>query len=608
MCRALAHRGPDAEAIVELGPLALGHRRLSVIDPTSASDQPMADATGRFSIAYNGEVYNFRQLRRDLEAAGMVFRTAGDTEVVLAALARWGRAGIERLNGMFAFAFWDAHDRTLLLARDRAGEKPLFYSLLADGGVAFASEPQALASGGAVLRGVDPLGLGQFLALGYTVGTHTLHASIQRLEPATALLIAPGRPPQTWRYWDLIPHFRAKRRFRSSADAVAAVRAGVDKAVTERLVSDVPLGAFLSGGIDSSTVVASMARAVPAERVRTFTMGFGDRAFDEVAEARIAADHIGVCHRERIIEPRPEILLAAIDEAAREPLADTSAIPTLALCQFAREQVTVCLSGDGGDELFAGYETYVADRLHRTLHPLLGPVGNGGAAAVEMLWPASFGKVGLDYKLRQFLAGLPLAPLRAHHFWRVIADIRLRTRLLRPEWHERIVAEDGFAAFRTAADETAGLDPLDQALYVDIKTWLDGDILVKVDRMSMARSLETRAPFLDPHLMELAASLPPNLKLRGRIKKWILKQSQSERLPAPLIHRRKSGFNAPVGRWLRDPLKDVLLADLTAPEMAEWFDPGALTDLHRAHVSGRRDHGFVLLALMILARWFRLNR
>lgn len=603
MCAALAHRGPDAGHVIDLGMLVVGHRRLSVIDPTAASDQPMSDPTGRCWLSYNGELYNYRELRRELMERGMRFRTAGDTEVVLLALQCWGEAAIERFEGMFALAFWDSDARTLILARDRAGEKPLFYMPLGDGGLAFASESRALLACHPGRATVDPVGLGQMLAIGYTVGTRTLCRDVVRLAPGCSLTCSPDRGTRLHRYWDPLPDFRQKRRFASPAAAADELRALIDDAVQRQLVSDVPLGAFLSGGIDSSTIVAAMANALPAERVRTFTMGFGEPGFDEVAEASAAADHIGVAHDDRVVRPDRAGLLAALTTAAKEPLADTSAIPMLALAGLAREHVTVCLSGDGGDELFAGYETYAADRLHRRLGPLIGWLGAASAGAIERLWPASFGKVALDYKLRQFLSGLALDPVAAHHHWRVIAERQLRTALLRPEHRSQIAGEDGFEVFRGFADEARDLHPLDQALYVDFKTWLPDDVLTKVDRMTMARSLESRAPFLDRRLIAFAASLPVAYKLRGWTKKWLLKQSQASRLPQTLIHRRKAGFNAPVSRWFAATLKDNLRDALQRPLMSEWFDHSAMMHLFDQHQQGKRDRGFTLLALFQISLW-----
>ncbi|MBM4114025.1 MAG: asparagine synthetase B, partial [Phycisphaerae bacterium] len=573
MSDTIVHRGPDSGGVKSLGPVVLGHRRLSIIDLAATNDQPQVDHEGRAWIAFNGEIYNFQRVKRELEGLGHRFRTQGDTEVILEAWKRWGPSCLERLEGMFALALWDVSKQCLLLARDRLGEKPLFWAEIAprggdraggavgaggelgagsSRGLIWGSEPKALMAHPDFPRVIDPVGLGDFLSLNYSVGERTMLAGMKRLPAGHAMLCERGAAPRTWRYWDLAAAFRNKRAVSGAAQerAVAEELAErIDLVVKDRMISDVPLGAFLSGGVDSSTIVAAMARGGDPQRVKTFTIGFQEKGFDEVAEAREVANLLGVDHKDRTQHADAESVLTALTVAADEPLADSSCMPTWFLAQFTREFVTVSLSGDGGDELFAGYETYAADALQRRARfiprPMLGALRWGA----EHLLPTTHGKVSLDYKLRQFLAGASLPFRRAHWWWRTIFGPDSMRALLRPEHAASVTAEHGFAEFDRHFAEVAECHWLDQASFVDIKTWMCDDILVKVDRAAMAHSLESRAPFLDSSLVEFAASLPPSLKMRGRRKKHILKESQRGRIPREVLERRKKGFNAPVSSW-----------------------------------------------------------
>ncbi len=601
----LAHRGPDAAGIATLGPLVLGHRRLSVIDCSESNNQPLFDSSGTLAIAYNGEIYNFREIRRELERAGARFRTRGDTEVILESYRAWGEACLDRFNGMFAFALWDAERRRLFLARDRVGEKPFFYCELPGGGLLFASEPRALQAHPSAVGEVDPVGLAHYLVLNYTLGGHTLRRGIKRLPPGHFMVCEEGRSLTPRPYWDLAAAYRHKRRFNSEAEAAEELLALVDDAVRLRLVSDVPLGAFLSGGVDSSAVAAAMAQALPSGQVHTFSMGFGVPSFDEVDTARAVAAHLGLDHKDRIVAPEPAQTVQATVWAADEPLADTSTIPTYHLAAFAREYVTVSLSGDGADECFAGYETYTADRLHRALAWLPRGIKRAGYWAADALLPVSFSKVSLDYKIRHFLAELHLEFPRAHASWRNVLSVATRREMMQPQWLEALRDEeaDPFAQFEPHFAAVAGCHPLDQAGYVDIKTWLADDILVKLDRATMAHSLEARAPLLDHRLIELAAALPPEWKLKGLKKKYLLRRSLRGRLPDWVLDRRKQGFNAPVSQWLNGPLRALAEEALASPRLHDWIRPAAIDALWREHGAGRRDHGLTLFGLVTLALW-----
>jgi asparagine synthase (glutamine-hydrolysing) len=601
MTSRLRHRGPDDEGFFCRGPIALGHRRLSIVDLSANGHQPMSDAGGRCWIVFNGEIYNFKDIRRELESDGASFTSQTDTEVILAAYRRWDLECLSRLNGMFAFAIWDAdHDR-LFLARDRIGEKPLFYQPAADG-LAFASDLNALLSRADAAPRVNPEGLAQFLSLGYTVGGASLVDGVRKLEPAHALVIERDRPLRTWRYWNLAAAYRAKARFACEEEAAEALSALVGDCVRLRLVSDVPLGAFLSGGLDSSTIVAAMRQHVPG-KTHTFSIGFAEPTFDESPVARRVASALDVVHDDQIVQPDMSVELPRIAAFLDEPLADTSTIPTYFLSAFARRRVTVCLTGDGGDECFAGYPTYVADRLHALSARLPGPVAHGLARMMAPLLPVRLSKVGTAERMRRFLGGITMESPRAHVGWRLLIDAEQQKSLLRPEVRRALAGHDPFTPFAERFADVPDCEFLDQTLYVDTTTWLPDDVLVKVDRMTMAHSLEARAPFLDHRLVEFAASLPPDWKLNGWRGKDVLRKSQQRVLPTEVIRRSKRGFNAPVSRWFNGPLERVGRRAFEAGMLGDWFEPQAVERLWTEHRSGRADHGLALFALTGLGFW-----
>lgn len=607
MSEELRHRGPDAAGVKDLGPLILGHRRLSVVDLAETSNQPLCDVSGRYWISYNGEIYNFRELRRELESHGVIFRTAGDTEVIVEAYKKWGIDFLQRLNGMFAFALWDARSEILILARDRVGEKPLFYSDVPNGGLIFASELQSLGRHPLIRRVVDPTALGQYLALNYCTGDRTLWRSVWRLPAGHYMLCRRNQTPTIRSYWDLASKFGAKRSFSSLARAAEELDALLDDAVRIRLVSDVPLGAFLSGGIDSSAVVAGMARQRDPTGVETFSIGFNEPSFDEVANARAVADNLGVRHRDEILAPDLDKIVPALMRAATEPIADSSFLPTYLLAGFTRRHVTVALSGDGGDEVFGGYETYKADALHHRLRRMPKSVGYLLNKGMEALIPASHNKVSWDYKIRQFLSGMDLDARRAHVHWRNILTGTERAAVISGDLAREIDATDPFEPFEAHFNAVSGRHFLDQSMYVDIKTWLADNILVKVDRATMAHSLESRAPFLDHRVIEFAASLPIEFKLKGFRTKRILKASQKRHLPPEVIYRRKQGFNAPVSGWISRELLDFTREVLGARSLEPWFNRTAVDTMLANHLSRKQDNGLKMLGLLTLALWLEKN-
>ena len=601
MTRALSHRGPDAEGIVIDGPAGLGHRRLSVLD-LSTNNQPMRDTTGRFLLIFNGEIYNFRELRRDLEDRGHAFTTNGDTEVLLVAIKSWGTAALDRIIGMFAFALWDKDRQRLLLGRDRLGKKPLFFALLPRGGIAFASEPRALTAHPEVTGNIDPVALAHYMRLNYVPCNRTLFAGIESLPPACYAEFDLASGLRIAHYWDLAAKFRDKRTYRSEGEAAEELVALIDDAVRIRLVSDVPLGAFLSGGVDSSTIVASMLKQLDAASVLTFSSGFLEDSYDESPLAKRLAEQFGIMHRTQKLDVKILDILPAVVATAAEPLADTSALPMFFLSGFTRQSVTVALSGDGGDECFAGYETYVADKLHRIAGHSPRWLREHAYGLIDRLLPVDHRKVGWPEKLRRFSAALTQDFPRAHASWRDIFGEQELLAIMQPAWRAKVMSEDGTGLFsdyfaQHFAD-VEGCDPVDQATYVDIKTFMADDILVKTDRMTMAHSLEARCPLLDHRVVEFASQLPAKFKLRGFSKKHILRQSQRSRLPGWVLDRPKQGFNAPVSHWVRGPLRELCQETLFSNCMRAWFDVERIRRLWQDHEQKNRDNGLKLFGLL----------
>lgn len=552
---ALRHRGPDHQAVQDLdGVAALGHARLSIIDLSPMGHQPMTDESGRYTISYNGEVYNFQALRQELERAGCRLRSRSDTEVVLYSYIRWGAAAFARFDGMFALAIWDRRERELVLARDRFGEKPLYYCQLGDE-LTFASEAQALLEDEAVARAARPsvAGLTHYFALGYTLAPHTIYEQVRKLEPASYLRFRDGRIVEQARYWEYRDCFAEPLRERPG-DIAEHLLCLLSAAVKERLVSDVPVGAFLSGGVDSSAVVALARRELPYE-LHTFTIGFQQRSYDEADDARRVADYLRTVHHERRLDlgaaqAGAQALRRAI-LAYDEPFSDTSLIPTVEVARSAARHVKVVLSGDGADELLGGYPTYQADQLMTRAVRLPAPLLGLAAALLRRSPQDTRRRTGLGFKLRRLGRGLDRDPRYAHYCWRELHDEEERIALIGREHAEEVRAHHPFHVFARYYEEAAGLDWLARHLYVDAKTWLPDDVLFKVDRATMAASIESRTPYLDAELAAYAASIPTALKLRRGGGKYILKRALRRVLPEETLRKRKAGFNAPVNAWLQ---------------------------------------------------------
>lgn len=595
----MIHRGPDAGAIKVFDNVVLGHRRLSIIDTRNVANQPMLDANGLACIVFNGEVYNHNRLRKDLEASGATFVTNSDTEVVLQAYLRWDVECLAKLVGMFAFAIWDIRRQRMFIARDRMGEKPLYF-FETGAGLVFASELKALIHHPFCPQNVDPQAIGQFLSLNYILTDSCIIQGVKKLPPSHYILVEKSKAPVVKEYWSLKDFFINKPSWNNYKSAQDKLNELIDEVVTGQLIADVPLGAFLSGGIDSSTIVAHMAQLAGSNRTKTYSIGFGERSYNELPEARAVSKFLKVGFDSKIIIPNICDNLQTITSAYDEPFADSSMIPTYYLCEFVRQNVTVSLSGDGGDELFLGYETYLADKFHHGLSGIPKVVVEAMQYLVKAYLPVSFNKVSFDYKLRQFLAGLSLPSQRAHYHWRTIFSDTEKKWLLRDQ---SIMENDPADYFCSKFSEVASCHYLDQASYVDMKTWLVDDILIKLDQAAMAHSLETRVPFLDHRIVEFAAGLPVSWKLKRHNKKAILKSSQEGKLPYDILYRKKKGFNAPVSQWLSEDLAAIGKSVTFDTPLTDWVNRSAIEKLWRDHENKVSDNGLKLFGLISLGLW-----
>ena len=604
MCDAIAHRGPDGHGVWTAPGVGLGHRRLSIID-IAGSPQPMHSADGRAVISFNGEIYNYRELRAELAAGGAIFQTRGDTEVVLAAYQRWGVECLPRLHGMFAFAIHDLAERTLLLARDRLGVKPLFTAELADGSLIFASELKALCAHPLLRREVDPLAVEDYLAWGYVPDHRSILKGVEKLPAGHYRLLRQGSgvaaPPVGW--WDVS---FAERRPGSEADLSAELVHLMRDAVTSRMVADVPLGAFLSGGVDSSSVVALMAEA-SSSPVRSCSIGFDVAALDETSYARAVAERFGCDHAARQVSADDFLGVDTLVAMFDEPFADASALPTWRVCQLARERVTVALSGDGADEAFAGYRRHVflhgEDRVRGLLPASLrkGVFGLAGRAYPKADWAPR------PLRAKTTLLSLAASSAQAYADAISVTGPALREGLYSAEYlrlRGDYRAEQPFLDVMSRAPARSGLD---RAQYADLKFWLPGDILTKVDRASMAVGLEAREPLLDHRLIEFAATLPEGMRVRNGQGKWLLKRAMRRYLPDDILFRPKQGFVTPIAQWFRGPLAGAARGigvgsskGGSALVRTGWFDAGRISALAEAHIAGRGDHSRLLWQLLML--------
>jgi asparagine synthase (glutamine-hydrolysing) len=601
MTAVLRHRGPDEEGYYQEPGVGLGFRRLSIIDLKTGS-QPLSNETQDVWVVFNGEIYNFRELRPLLQAKGHVFKTATDTEVIVHGYEEWGPEVVQHLNGMFAFAVWDQRRRQLLLARDRLGIKPLFYAATPRA-LAFASEIKSLLLWPELVPDLNDHGVFEYFSQHFVPGDETFYRQIKKIRPGEYLVARPGS--QQWqRYWQPRVQPAAPR---AEADLAAELRQRLLEVVDRQLVADVPLGVFLSGGLDSSAVTAAMAQLqVPA--IRSFNIGFAVKKYDETEAAELVSRHLGTTHQSFRLLDWPQDILLKLLWHLDEPMADATIMPTYLLSQMTRQQVTVALSGEGGDEIFGGYTQYQGMRLNRLLQVLPTSWRRLGVACLERL-PA-LGPPALGYNLHRIARVLAssLYPLFEGYLHKVAFFTPAeQEELLTPEFRRQCASYPYLAALRQIPRDYPQLDPVTQANLADLLVYLPEDMLVKVDRMSMACSLEVRVPLLDHTLVEFALSLPLHLKLRGFTTKYLFRQALKPWLPSAILRRRKRGFNPPLEFWLQAHLADYAQAWGFWDALADcgYVHVPAVRRLWAEHASGRRNYSRQLWALLVFALWWR---
>jgi asparagine synthase (glutamine-hydrolysing) len=597
------HRGPDAGGLHLEPGVGLGHRRLSIID-LATGQQPLFNEDGSVVVVFNGEIYNYQALIPELTALGHVFRTKSDTEVIVHAWEAWGEACVERFRGMFAFALWDRNRETLFLARDRLGVKPLYYAALADGQLIFGSELKSLAIHPGLARELDPLAVEDYFAFGYIPEPRTVYKMARKLAPGHTLTVRRGQPvPAPREYWDV--RFTLDNPI-GEADAQAELIERLRESVRLRMISEVPLGAFLSGGVDSSAVVATMA-GVSEQPVNTCSISFSDPAFDESRYAREVAERYRTRH---FVDNVDSDDFGLVDELARtydEPYADSSAIPTYRVCQLARRHVTVALSGDGGDESFGGYRRYRFHAMEERLRSKL---------PLALRRPA-FGLLGRVYpkadwapqvfRAKTTFQALARSSVEAYfHSVSFVGD-GTRERLYSNAFKAELGGYNAIEVFHRHAARAGTQDVLGLVQYLDLKTYLVGDINTKVDRASMAHSLEVREPLMDHPLVEWLATLPSSFKVKGNESKRLLKKAMEPHLSHEVLYRAKMGFAVPLARWFRGPLRGPVRDALLGGRLSEtgWFNPGYLAELLAQHESGVRDHGTPIWTLLMFEAFLK---
>jgi asparagine synthase (glutamine-hydrolysing) len=602
MTDAVAHRGPDGSGIHNEPGLALGHRRLSIID-RSGGHQPMYTPDKGHVIVFNGEIYNFRELRAELEQAGARFATRSDTEVLLHGWRHWNTGMLDRLQGMFAFALWDVHAETLFLARDKFGKKPLHYAALPDGVLVFGSEIKSILCHPGVGRSIDFQATSDFFTYGYVPDPKTIFTAIRKLPPAHYILARRGRPTQTCRYWNLLNALETPDQAQATGDSLLGL---LQTATGRRLISDVPLGALLSGGVDSSAVVAMMAGTARG-RIDTFSIGFDNPAFDESRYARTVSDRYQTRHVMQIVDSNDFSVLPKLQEIFDEPFGDVSAIPTLAVCALARKSVTVALSGDGGDEALGGYRRYAFHRAQEQVRHFVSP-----AIRRRILAPLAAAYPHGSWLPRPLRARTTLRELSgnaADAYAGMVAALTpdIRTRLLTPAFRDAIQGYRSEDVVRDHFNVDAPLDPVQRAQYADVMTYLPGDILVKIDRASMANSLELRAPFLDPDFFARSFFLPLASKLDRYGGKACLKQALTPYLPHDVLYRTKQGFTVPLTRWFRNELRDQIQNLAHSQKLGD----SGVVDMHMVgrmaaeHLRGGRDHSKALWLTWVFDSFLR---
>lgn len=592
MTNTLTHRGPDDAGFFVSGAVGLGHRRLSIIDLSPAGRQPMQNANGTATIIFNGEIYNFQALRDELKKTGYPFRGGSDTEVILAAYQAYGLACFKKMNGMFALALYDAPQDRLVLARDRLGKKPLYWGRFG-GTLVFGSELKAVLEHSAVKKEIDPLSLQKYFAFDYVPTPHTMFKNIFKLEPGQYLVYEKGVIEKKT-FWQLSFD---NRHDVAESDVLQELDGQLERAVASRLVSDVPLGIFLSGGLDSSTI-AYYAQKASTQKIKTFSIGFTESSFDESSYAREVAAHLGTDHHERMVTPeQAQAVIPEIASILDEPVADYSIIPTLLLSRFTRGSATVALGGDGGDELFYGYPTFQAERLMGLLH---NPVAKNLLTLLKNASPSSHNHFHLRFKLERLLVGIESDPRHRHHDWMGTFGKAQREALIgfsRGNIYEDI---DRYFALFAAANR------FQQLSGVYLRTYLMDQVLVKVDRASMAASLEVRAPFLDYEFVDFVNSLDTKYKIHGWSTKYLLKKLMAGKLPHQIIYRKKQGFAVPLAAWFAGPLRPWVESVLSPERLRSsgLLNAEAVTQIVKQHMSGAEDRRKELWSLLTFQLWY----
>jgi asparagine synthase (glutamine-hydrolysing) len=599
MCRAMRHRGPDDDGVYLDGHFGMGMRRLSIID-LSTGKQPIHNEDGSIWTVFNGEIYNYLDLRGLLERKGHVFNTHTDTEVIVHLYEEYGQEFVRHLTGMFAIAVWDQRRQELILARDRLGIKPLYYFLDAKC-LIFGSEIKAILQDG-ISHEIDLQALHDYLSLNYIPGPRSIFKDINKLPPGHILTWSHGVITVTSFWEPQYPERFLNGNSRSEESYCDELYELLKTAMGQHLFSDVPLGVFLSGGVDSSSLVALM-REVSTQPIQTFSIGFEEQSYNELRYARTVAKAFDTEHHELVINPNAVESLPEVIRHFDEPFADSSAIPVYWVSKLAREHVKVALSGEGGDEIFGGYETYTAYKMAEVYKRLPSILATVVIPAVVKQLPVSHRKVSFDYKAKRFVAGAMLPPAEGHYWWKVIFTEDAKTILYGKETSG--LAEP-ITLYRNRYDDCRALDPLTKLQHIDLKVYLPDDILVKADRMSMANSLEVRVPFLDHRIVEFAASLPPWLKIRRLTKKYILKRTMSRHIPDQILKGKKRGFNVPIPEWLRRELRELVHDTLSPARIKEvgFFNPDAVSALIRDHEERRVDLSRNIWGLLVLMQWY----
>jgi asparagine synthase (glutamine-hydrolysing) len=594
------HRGPDDKGVYMNSLLGLGHSRLSIIDLSPLGHQPMNSESGDACIVYNGEIYNFQEVRKELEQCGHWFRSRTDTEVILHSYQQWGLNCVNKFNGMFAFALWDDCKKKLWLVRDRLGVKPLFY-YLDSSRLLFASEIKSILKFPGIDSQLDWQGISDFLSMNYIPPPLTPFHRIKALLPGHYLVHHHGHSSVT-QYWDV--QFRGQEG-RSEHDYVEMIRSKLKDCVKKRLVADVPLGAFLSGGLDSSSVVYFMREFLP-DSLKTFNVSFSEASYDESGFAKLLAKKLGTTHFE--VSCNSSDLKRYFDNLVLHSdnlSADNSNLAVYLVSKLAREHVKVVLTGDGGDETFGGYSTYQADLLAHYYRKLPGCIRALVVSKVVDVLPSSNKKLSLEFKLKRFVEGAAYPPAKAHHWWRIIFDDDQKQQVISQDYRPFFKLRDSSETYSYYYQAAKVTSEIEKSFYSDIKVFLAGSILGKVDNMTMANSLESRSPFLDYELVETMANVPASLKIKGLDTKYLLRKIMADRLPVEILRRKKSGFNLPLGKWFRGDLRDLVNEVLNQQSIKSvgFLDWHFIDRLKQEHFLGRRNHDYRLWGLMNLVRW-----